>query len=234
MPLVPLIPPVSPGAIDDALAKDEKLRVSQLLREETGWRGRDLRTAAAIMGPESGYNAGVVNNRAPCSANGDHAVGLLQMCTVHKGKFGIPLGYDDAVKWLQNPRNNVRAAYKLWLVQGWGAWAETYRTGAYQKYLGQDPVINAGKRTVSGSAGGAIVDAADSVLGPVDEFVGALLNPSTWLRVGKGGLGITFIGIGVSAMAFVIIKKSAKSPAGKAAIGALPAGKAAKAVKAVT
>lgn len=205
LPPIPLIPPIMAGPkVDDVLVPDDKVHASKLIADETGWRGNDARIAVAVMGGESGYDP---------SAENYCCVGLLAVnVLVHNGKFGIPADKDKARAWAKDARNNVRAAYKIWLAQGWGAW-EAYTNGSYKTFIGRDPIINVGKGSVSGGVAGAAGAAVDAALGPVDEIAGALLNPSTWLRVGKGALGGTLILVGTGALVFVIASKASKSPA---------------------
>lgn len=218
-----LVPPIimlpTPDKTADKLVKDRKVPASTLIRDHTGWRGQDARIARGVMGAESGFNAGAVNNAAKCSDKGDVAVGLMQVCTIHKGSYGIPANLDRAIDWLKDPINNVEAAYRVWSVQGWDAW-EMFTNQRYKAFMNQNPLITLEKR----SATTAVQDAADAALGPVDEIAGALLNPSTWLRVGKGALGGTLLLVGVGGLVFLAANKAAKSGAGRAAMRVTPAG----------
>jgi hypothetical protein len=206
IPLPPMIPPLDllPGAdkVNDVLAGDttERIPASQLIQQETGWRGNNAIIARAVMGGESSYNPDAAN--ACC-------VGLMQVnASVHKGKFGMPSDEQEARQWLRDPRNNLRAAYKVWLLQGWDAW-EAYTNGSWRQHRGADPLITVRtKRTGTGAVVGAAGDVVDAALGPVDEIAGALLNPSTWLRIGKGVGGMVLIVMGVGGLVFVVASKS--------------------------
>jgi Transglycosylase SLT domain len=212
--LTPIPPTPDPKEVDDALAKDEKVPIRTLVRD-AGWTGAAVYDAVGVIGAESSFNPEAYND-TPCSQNGDHAVGLLQICTVHSGKFGIPSGKAAAVEWLKDPQNNLSAGYKLWLSAGRtfkNDWVQA-QNGAYRKFRMQNPLITAKKKRLTGVVG----DAVDSALGPVDEFMGALLSPSTWFRVGKGMLGGNLILLGGGALAFVVAKKVYNNPAVKSTV----------------
>lgn len=235
MPLIP-IPPINiPNNPifefgDDSAVKDKKVPLSKIL-SEGGFRGQALKDAMAVSLAESGGDPNA-KNKTPCSAEGDHAIGLMQMCTVHAGSLGIPRDKAEAEKWLKNPYNNAKAAYRLWLRAGrtfakdWVVW----RTGAHRDKYGKDPLITVDKNTASESvadAAGAVVDAA---LGPLDEIASALLSPSTWFRVGKGALGFTLIVVGTGALVFVVANQTKAGQTVTKAAGQSVAGKAVKAV----
>jgi len=223
------------GAADDVLVKDERVPLSKLMTEETGWRGAKLKEAMAITGAESSYD---VNAENSC------CVGLMQMnVDVHQGKFGIPVGRAKAVKWLKNPRNNLSAAYKLFVSVGgsWQPW-EGYTGptgrgdgGEWRKFVGKDPLITVSNNSLSDPITDAANSVVDAALGPLDEIASAILSPSTWFRVGKGALGGTMLIIGIAAFVFVVASKSNTGKAIQSAvIGGSPVGKAAKAASAAT
>ena len=189
------------GKADDVLAKDDRVPLSKLIQENTGWRGQSAKTAMAVAGGESSYDPNAEN--ACC-------VGLLQMnVDVHQGKFGIPVGRDKAVKWLKIPANNLSAAYKLWVSVGgsWNPW-EAYTNGSWRKFWGKDPLITVSDNSLSDPITDAAGNIADAALGPLDEIASAILSPSTWFRVGKGALGGTLLIIGVTAFVFVVASKT--------------------------
>jgi hypothetical protein len=213
-----LFPTPHTGPIDDALAKDEKLHASELIRRFTGWRGENAKIARGVMGGESGFNPTAGNY----CCHGLMAINVL----VHAGKFGIPADKDAAIKWLQNPENNLKAAYKLWVSVGgsWQPW-EAYTNGSWKLHTHTDPIITVKKNTGTEAAADAVGGAVDGLLGPVDEFISALLSPSTWFRIGKGALGGGLIILGTGAMVFVVANKSGAT---RAVAKAVPAGKAIK------
>ena len=195
--------------VADAVVKDEKIRASELIRRHTGWRGNNARIAKGVMGGESGFRVDASNY---CCH------GLMQInVLVHAGKFGIPADRGAAIKWLYDPVNNVKAAYALWLSVGgsWQPW-EAYTNGSWKLHTYSDPMILVGKNSAYGVAGDAVSSVADAALGPVDEFVGALMSPSTWFRIGKGVGGIVLIGLGTGAIVFVVASKAGANPAVKA------------------
>lgn len=215
-PVPPLIPPLNPtGAAKkagDVAVKDEKVRASTLIAQETGWRGNDARIARAVMGGESGYNTHAANY---CCH------GLMQVNVLaHAGKFGLPADKDKAAKVMEDdPRFNLRVAYKIFQAQGWDAW-EAYTNGSWKKFVGQDPVITVNKNSIQESVGGAVGDAVDAVTAPFDavgDIVNALFSPSAWLRLGKGALGGGLVILGTGALVFIVANRAASSPAGQAA-----------------
>jgi hypothetical protein len=226
----PIVPPwigPKPGSVDDSLAKDEKITAQELLRRG-GFPRSQLRTGAAVMGAESGYN--------PDIDNGICCIGLMQInYKVHKGTKGIPADEEKAKEWLRDPLNNVKVAYAIWVEAGmrWcdgngNPW-EAHCNGAYRKFLGQNPVITVKKNTGSGAIGDAVGDVADAALGPIDEIAGALLSPSTWFRIAKGGFGGAMLVLGTGALVFVIATRSnTVKKAASVAADVVPAGKAAK------
>lgn len=59
----------------------------------------------------------------------------------------------------------------------------------------------------------------------LDDFantIGALRNPSTWARIGKGALGGGLIILGVGSLVFIVANRAASSPVVKAASSAIP------------
>lgn len=234
-PLVPNLPPLpniggfnfGTGPIDDALAKDEKVRLSELLRRN-GWGTKNStlnRQARGVIECESHNDPEAVND-APC-APGENAVGLAQVCTVHRGTKGIPRDKDAAVKWLKDPDNNLGAARKVHRKQGWAAWA------CPVVVTDSDPEITVKKRGLTD----AVEDVADPFLAPLDAiagFFGLLTQADTWLRIGKIVLGWNLLLFGVLGLILAAAKTAGKSRAGRAALSVAPAGRAAKAAKVVT
>ena len=223
LPIPPIITLPTPTETGDKLVKDEKVRASTLIRDG-GWRGSDVRIGTAVMGAESGYD--------PTIYNGICCVGLMQVNLIHAGDYGIPADRDAAMKWLKNPRNNVEAAHRIWRDQGWEAW-EAFTNQNYKRFMGQDPMITVNKNTVGEGVTGAAGAAIDAALGPVDELAGAILNPSTWLRVGKGALGGSLLVLGTGALVFIVANKAAKSNVARQAMKVAP-GPTAKAIRKVT
>jgi len=103
------------------------------------WDRGDAVTMVAIAGPESGYR-----NDAPSSSDvwgmpGEqlwwrpyacsrvYSWGLWQVfMPVHREILASFTGSDDPcvwANWLKDPENNARAAYRIWQVQGFQAWA---------------------------------------------------------------------------------------------------------------
>jgi Transglycosylase SLT domain len=227
LPPVPSLPNFGTGPIDDALAKDEKVRLSELLRRN-GWghkNSRLNREARGVIGCESRNDPDAYND-APCGA-GENAVGLAQVCTVHRGTKGIPRDKEAAVKWLKDPDNNLAAARKIHReAGGWSPWECPVTT------TDADPEITVKKRGVTD----AVADVADPFLAPLDEiagFFGVLTQSDTWFRVGKVVLGASLLGMGSLAIILAAGKTVGKSRVGKAALSVTPTGRAATVAKGV-
>lgn len=86
------------------------------LAHSGGFPRSELHTAVAVAYAESLGDPEAVNR----NRNGSKDSGLWQINSVH--------GFDD----LFDPLENARAAYEVWLAQGWSAWyAHTPRGGEY-------------------------------------------------------------------------------------------------------
>lgn len=197
----------TPGKINDDLAQDSKAHLTAIL-QRNGWPANLAPTAAAVSMAESGGDENVVNPTA-CSPDGDHAVGLMQVCTVNVGIAGFSSDKDTFKKQMQNYDNNAKAGYAIYQSQGWGAWS-TYTSGAYKKHMGQDPLLTTGKNSATGAVTGAVsdtVDAATSAAKSVAKIVAALFDPSTYFRLGKGILGGILLILGTAALVFMIANK---------------------------
>jgi lysozyme-like protein len=89
---------------------------------------------AAIAGPESGYDYSVINDTP---ATGDYSVGLWQI------NYYQSL-YDQRVRQFGTPRQLIeggvkkqaKAAATIYDEQGFQAWATTYNSGDWRKYIG--------------------------------------------------------------------------------------------------
>lgn len=210
---IPIIPPVNlPGAADAAVP-DKKVKLSELVKGY-GW---DERVAVAIILAESRGRVNATNH----NTDGSTDDGLFQINSVH--------GFDRQ-KLRSDPVYNTKAAYKVYSdAGGWSPWV-TYQTGAYKPFLGKDATITMDRRTLANplDAVNAVGDAAGAVgdgLDIIGEVVGALANPSTWMRLGKGALGGVLIIVGVGGITLIIANRI---PA------PIPPVKAVKAVKALT
>lgn len=112
----------------------------------------------------------------------------------------------------------------------WAAW-KTYSNGRYKGYLGRvqreatkDKVGKAAKdifvnqinpNDPFGDPLKAVTGAVDGVVGGVKDAANAtadffnwITDPSSWLRIGKGTLGLTFIVAGTATMVFVVGNKA--------------------------
>lgn len=61
--------------------------------------------------------------------------------------------------------------------------------------------------TAPGDAVQAIGSAADTAINGVGDFISFITDPDTWLRLGKGALGFTFIVVGTGALVYVVGNK---------------------------
>lgn len=226
----PLLTPLFGGPktnakVDDLLAKDKKVHLSKIL-SDAGFTGDDLKTGMAVTLAESRGNPKAKNNTAGCGTNKDgttaRAIGLMQICTVNAGVAGFSSDPQTFETQMMDAESNAKAGRAILSSQGWGAW-ETFSNGAYRKYLGQDPMIQLGKSTLTGNVAATVKDA----LSPLDflgKIASALVDPSTYFRLGKGALGGIMLILGTAALVFMIANKASggkvASTAKKAAVTA--------------
>lgn len=106
---------------------------------------------AAIAGPESGYDYTVINDTP---STGDYSVGLWQinylgaLYAERSREFGTPRELIAG-----GPIKQAHAAYSVWRSQGWMAWATTYTSGAWRKYIGSGKVPHPGQPPPGGPPG---------------------------------------------------------------------------------
>lgn len=210
-----LLPPLPITGLPGAIAKNApgaaEQQVSLLtLIHEAGFTSAPTREGdpadralLAIIARESGGDPHVVNS-APCSAKGDHAVGLTQICC----PMHMPV--EDA----KDPRKNLAKAHELYVDAG-NSFARdwpTYHKGDYR--TAKDKTIRTGGvANPIDAVGNAVSSTVDAALGPVDEIASALLSADTWFRVGKGVLGGVVVIIGAAAIATIALKPLAKQAA---------------------
>lgn len=126
--------------------------------QQAGFRGKALDLARAIMMAESGGRAGAHNTNA---GTGDNSYGLFQI-----NMLGA-LGPDRLRRYglrsndqLFDPLTNARIAYQM--SKGgtdWSPWS-TYKSGAYEKYLGKGAKLDARQASSVAPDGHALVQAA--------------------------------------------------------------------------
>ncbi len=214
----------------------EKIKLSDLV-VEAGWAGNEARTATAVILAESG---GDPEARSWC------CTGLMQVHYIHAATFarmfGAPKEREAFRKWLENPRNNLKAAKKLYDDSKWRPWDVCDRTpnctsGSALSHIGQDKEITVGK----GGPPGLLEDAkgaveAVSALNPASaikqlaEVISKLFDPSFWLRAGKVWGGWILILLGVGSLLVILLKPLVGSAA-NVATTVHPAGRATKALK---
>lgn len=103
----------------------------------------DAEILAAIGGPESGYDYTVINDTP---STGDYSVGIWQinyygsLYSERAREFGTPRELIAG-----GPIKQAHAAYVIWKSQGFMAWANTYTSGAWRKYIGSGPIPHPGQ-----------------------------------------------------------------------------------------
>lgn len=198
--------------------------VATIAITQAGFSGDDAVLANKVVQAESGGNPAAMN-RASCSPTGDNAVGLFQICTVHKGTMGIPSNKTAAIAWLKNPLNNARVARQLFTAChnsfdcDWASsksvWSNLGASGSTSNPGSGIPIIGGVIDTVEGAA-----NTAGDIANGVDKIAGLLVSPSFYLRVGKGFLGVTLIVLGTGALVYVVGSKVNTSSTGSAVKGA--------------
>jgi hypothetical protein len=174
-----------------------------------GWSGRDLITAVAVAGAESGYNATAVGKP---NRNGSRDYGLWQINSVHN---------PTAQNW-RDPNVNARMAYQVWSQAGrkWSPWS-AYKNRSYLLFwspaaaavgVNASPLGDAA--ATIGGAGEAVAGAAGAVPAALDQVgnvVEALGRQDTWLRVSKVIAGTILVGVGVYLVARPVVEPAASA-----------------------
>jgi hypothetical protein len=110
--------------------------------ELVGLNRPDAEVLAAIGGPESGYDYRVINDTP---ATGDYSVGIWQinyygsLYPERAREFGTPRQLIEG-----GPFKQAHAAAAVFRSQGFMAWANTYTSGAWRKYIGSGPIPHVG------------------------------------------------------------------------------------------
>ena len=179
--------------------------------------------AAAVAMAESGGNPNAINRNTNKSVDR----GLWQINSIHGSLSKM------------DPLANAKAAVKI--SKGgtnWKPWV-AYTTGKYQTFLqdvttrntqeGPSTARNIGpKRVTEGSLPETLGSAWDSAMA-VPNFLKALGDPNTWLRVGEGLLGAIAVVGGMVILVKVIADKSGATESVGKIVGLVgPGGKVAK------
>jgi hypothetical protein len=182
-----------------------------------GWV-RDSGQATCIVKAESGGRTAITSSNPAGGQN----IGLFQ---IWQGNVTHP-------EYLKDPVYNANVARRMWREDQWNRWATKGQCPAgtpapplEDEAQGQlDPDIPgvSGLPDIAGNIGSAIQNALSS-----------LLNSIPWFRIGKGALGYVLLIMGIGALGFAFTNKALNTPAGKAAMSVVPAGKATKALKAI-
>lgn len=223
LPIIPGLPGINPlfgplgdaaGKVDDVLARDEKERLSAVLARQ-GWGSpkSDLNARAReVVRRES---QGDEKARNPSGATGWFQI----MTPLHCGKYGIPKGADECVKWLQIGENNAGAAKRMHRTSGWTPWISSGPIPPPPN-PGFDPVVGTAKDSLTGS----VADVAETVASPFTtvaaaavELIGTLLSADTWFRIGKTWLGLVFVILGTAALVYVVANTASGGQVGKQA-----------------
>lgn len=189
-------------------ASAHKTMVSDLVNAR--WSSaQDRRIGTAVALAESGGQVDAKNTK---NTNGTEDYGVFQINSVH--------GFDKD-RLLSDANYNADAAYKVWKDAGgkWTPWS-TFNSGVYLTKMGQDAELRMGNNgNPLGAVGDAITAPFDAIgdtlsgLDSIADTIGALKNPSTWMRLGKGALGGIVLIIGVGGIVFIVANKVGSSPA---------------------
>jgi hypothetical protein len=184
-----------------AAAKTYKKPELEELWVKAGGPTAEAKTAAAIALAESGGNPNAKNPEGP-----EHAEGLWQI----KGQdvAGNPFNPEVSAA-------NAVAKYKA--AKGFSPWT-TYTSGAYKQYEGENyssvaPIrwteelgktlfgnLGESKEGLGPEINSGVSEVISGVSSTVDapaEFISAITNPNTWLRIaeGIGGATLFFVGL---------------------------------------
>jgi hypothetical protein len=181
---------------------------------KAGFKGQNLNIAVAVALAESSGRTDVVNYLG--------CVGLWQVYQRMHPKW--------STAQLKDPAINAQAAYEI---SGngvnWRPWT-TYTSGSYQRFMSraQNATKNAPNASDATTAIPGFIPGAETI-NDVSHAVSILSDKQTWIRVGEVLLGTILILI---ALTLITAKKA--TPIAKIAADYLPAGKIAKAAKAIS
>ncbi len=161
-------------------------------------------TMAAVALAESGGNPNALNDNP---STGDYSVGLWQINYFGNLAPSRTQSYGSPQQLLADPQAQARAAVALaGNGGGLGNWS-TYSSGAYQKYL-----AGGGSSSSSSSASDASLSTGSiswwdpltwgSGVDAIGNFLKAIswiVQPTSWLRIIAGILGVGFLGAGIFA-----------------------------------
>lgn len=170
------------------------------LLKQAGATPSEALTLLSHVSNESGWDASAQNTSAPCSAQGNYAVGLFQICNFSNriAQFGD----------LLDPSNNTKAAVSILRNSGETAWTSS-PSGNYS-----DTVNSV--YADSGSCGGSTDTNLTSIdLNPFDAIGKSLSNIFTqWqnnlTQIFLVFIGVSIIAIGIWLLLFGEMKKAAK------------------------
>jgi hypothetical protein len=204
--LDPLFGPLASNTrnkINDVLAKDTHTTLSALI-QGAGATSEEAPIMVAISLSESGGKANATHR----NTDGTQDTGLWMINDVHHGAEPIPAFR----KRMLLPTQNAKQAVAVLHSQGLTAWTD-YRNKKYQRFMGKDTTVVTDKDTVTGSLSGV-----GDILKTTEQVAGALLNPSTYLRLGKGLLGGLLVVVGIGGLVFVVGKQVNPSAIAKAVV----------------
>ena len=106
------------------------------LAYNAGFRGKDLVTATAIAGAESGYNQSAVNEGDGRAVKWGPSVGMWQVRTLQNPSewSGLDRNRDPNIVGGNNAQNNADFAYDVYQRSGFREWG-AYTNGSYANHL---------------------------------------------------------------------------------------------------
>lgn len=150
-----------------------------------------LIVCVAIANAESSRNTKAVNN----NTNATRDSGLWQINDVHKDKLPGQDRFDP----------NVNAKLMLMISANgtnWQPWS-TYNNGAYQRFMSEVTAdignVEFKPGDIQNFAPTDLIPGSEAV-SKVTEFVKMLLEPATWIRIGKAVLGGFLVALGLIMM----------------------------------
>lgn len=223
----PVGPPAGPtgptggGSVDakiQALRKKRTLSSKQIMAVMvyTGWPKdpKVLATGASVVKCESanGANRGTING-GQCNTAG--ACGPWQIGVGGVGS-GAASDHGISVECANDWLCATQEALRLYNQGGWGPWVASQSCWQNAGVIGS--LENAAKGVIAdvgsaaSSVGGAVSDAVNAVLQPID-LLTRLFEPAFWLRVGKGILGFALILYGTAALSKALLGIDLAGPA---------------------
>ncbi len=183
------------------------------LAKQAGFSGENVNIAAAVALAESGGNPRAHNAVPPDDSYGLWQINMLGSLGPDRRKR-YNLSSNEA---LYDPATNARVAYGIFQGSGWKAWT-TYTRGTYKKHMSGS--VDTSEVTSTPPTGTATFDPVNGVSGAINAFGETLFK--TGANIGGIAVALVLLVLGLLILGRGQVTK------------VLPAGKAAKIVKAVT